>query len=134
MPFLDFLRWPLRTNKTHYDERERTEAQSSFKIKHFDTDSMGQLSGWVDRRLTETVLGTDKGPVDMQLPESFFEDRLQLSSISDPHAFGSWKPREQAILRASIKPEKATSFRQVFVWQPYERETSMPFSTMPTPY
>lgn len=132
---LDYLRWPLRTQGGLYQAKGQTEAQTSFTVKHFDTDSMGQLSGWVDRKTSQNVLGPDKGPVDMQLPESFFKDRRAETSLKSlPEGWGANRERAYRPKKASVKRPEASSFEQVFIWQPYTRETNQPFSNMPTVY
>lgn len=130
----DYLRWPFSRQGTIYQEKKQVQVQTVIPVKHFDTDSMGQLSGWVDRKPMQNVLSIDKGPVDLQLPESFFNDRLQPSSIdkldSGPKNYGTQKiPR-----KANVKNPEASKFEQVLIWQPYGRETRMPFSNMPTRY
>lgn len=131
---LDYLRWPLRSQSGIYEEKPQSAAQTSFTVKHFDTDSMGQLSGWVDRKTSQNVLATDKGPVDMQLPESFFKDRIQQTSLLNTD-FGWGANREQERpKRANVKKPAASRWAQVFIWQPYERQTNQPFSNMPTVY
>jgi len=131
---LDYFRWPLRSNSGIYEEKRQVAVNTTFNVKHFDTDSMGQLSGWVDRKTSQNVLSVDKGLVDMQLPESFFKDRTVQSSLLSTD-FGWGANREQAVLKkASVKRPTASLWKQVFIWQPYERETNQPFSNMPTVY
>lgn len=135
--FLDFLRVPLRTLKTYYEPKESAEANLQFTVKDFDADSLGQLSGWMDRKgASQGFLGLNKGPVDMQLPESFYADQSELSSLSSRQFQNGWKHNEteNVYYQAIIRPEESSRFQQVFIWQPYTRETSMPFSQMPTVY
>ena len=134
MSFIDFLRQPLRTLKTIYEPKGQVQAEIQFTVKDFDTDSIGQLSGWVDRKGSQQgFLGLNKGPVDMQLNESFYVDRAEVSSLPFQN---NWRHNEtqNPKQRASIRPPESRRFEQVFVWQPYTRETSMPFSQMPTKY
>lgn len=131
----DFFRWPFRAQKTHYREEKSTQAQSSLSVNRFDTDSLGLAdSGWVDRKLTQ---GSRKGFVDMQLPEQTYQTR-QISTTLSPEqvaALGWNADRETARPTATrVSSPLARQFKQVFVWQPYERETSMPFGQMPTKY
>lgn len=133
---LDFLRWPFRSQKTHYEGKSSAQAQTQFTVSHTSLDSMGQLSGWIDRRADQNTQGVDKGPVDMQLPEQFFQDRLVTSSLSPEQVEKlGWNAHKEVrpVAFHHNKPE-ARQFKQVFVWQPYERETTMPFSQMPTRY
>lgn len=132
--FQDFLRWPFRAQKTHYEPEKSAEPLTVFRVNAYDTDSVGQVSGWIDRKLSQ---GSRKGFVDMQLPEQAYQPR-QVTTTLAPEQVASlgWN-----INRADSRPTAtrvvsapATQFKQVFVWQPYERETTMPFGQMPTNY
>lgn len=132
--FVDFLRFPLRTLQTLYEPKPSTKPVLEYTVKSFDTDSIGQLSGWVDRKgARQGFLGLEKGPVDMQLPESFYVDRSEVTSITEKQFENRWNYTETP-KRAVIRPPEPDRFEQVFLWQPYTRQTRMPFSQMPTVY
>lgn len=131
---IDLLRWPLGSLKGFFLNKPSAPVQSEFTLNRYQSDSLGLVdSGYVDRRLDS---GSLRGPTDLQLPEYFYQNRTVQSSLpADYYRENSGPFRsERKPKGVSLNPPPANRFKQVYIWQPYERKTTMPFSQMPTVY
>lgn len=133
---LDLLRWPLRNLKSYFVPPDPIPINSSTVVGPFQSDSLGLVdSGYVDRKLD---LGSKRGPIDMPLPEYHYQSRQVETSLSPAQVerLGNGPVRKEGPFRRTMDPRgrEAGQFAQVYTQQPYDRETSMPFSQMPTVY
>ena len=135
MFLIDFFRWPFRSQKTHYEGKASAQMQTETVVNAYDTDSLGLVdSGWIDRKLGQGAL---KGYVDMQLPEQMYKPKAVYTTLSPEQVEKlGWNCHRETkpIAIRTVAPPQAVNFKQEFVHQPYERETGMSFSQMPTPY
>jgi len=119
---LSFWRLPFSHTETHYTPLPSATARQKVPIENWTTDPVsGRGDQWGQRNGQFSML---YGPVDLPQPTSLFQgDKTLLTSLCPKRA----KPP----MYVASKP---TSWRTVYIWQPFSDPAKTTFSTVPTHY